>query len=92
MAFEYSGWLEVPRGESFGGGTVRVPFVFQSDNILESTEREDYLSGLYETWRGMLVDYDESRKGNYGDMINHRFTSIIDLGFGPAEGEPHFGR
>lgn len=92
MAFQYGGWIEVPKSDKHGGGTVRIPFAFETDNILGSDERKDYLEGLYNIWKGMLSDYDESRTGQYGDIIQSRFTSLIDTGFDPATNEPHFGK
>ena len=92
MAIEYSGWVEVPKGESFGGGIVRIPFTFEADQILEYQERIDRLQELFNQWRSILMDYDASREGQYGEPTSHRFTSVVDLGIGPATREPHFGK
>lgn len=92
MAIEYSGWIDVPRSESNGGGTVRIPFTFQSDNILTSNEQLPFLEGIFNEWQSLIErDYDRKAFG-YGSILNYRFTSVVDLGFGPSEGQPHFGK
>lgn len=92
MAIQYSGWMEVPRSESKGGGTVRIPFTFQSDNILLSHEQLAYLTQLFNEWQSLIEREYDRKAFDYGNPIKFRFTSIEDLGFGPAEGTPHFGR
>lgn len=93
MAIEYSGWIEVPHGEDGSGGTSRIPFVFQSDRILESRERNEELLRLYNEWTSVIIDSDPTRQAYFGQPIRHRFTSVIDTGYqNLPQGEPHFGR
>lgn len=91
MAIEYSGYVEVPRSDSHGGGTVQIPFNFQSDRILTFAERREHVNGIYQQFRSMLTDYDESRAGQYGEIQRYAFTSVVDIGFQRWE-DPHAGQ
>lgn len=92
MAIEYSGWIEVPRGEAFGGGTVRIPFVFGNEDILTFQERIDRLHQLYNEWRNMLTQDYNKPEGRYGEPIRHKFTSVTDTGWSTPPTGPHFGK
>lgn len=95
----YSGWVEAPKGEAFGGGTVRIPFTFNSGQILSDAERRAEAIRIYTQFTKMITDYDDKRQGQYGDPGRVRFTSVEDVPHpsdDPYSGipvpEPHIGR
>lgn len=92
MAIEYAGWIEVPRGKGNIGEIVRIPFTFQTVDILTHQERIDYMKELYKMWLSLIIESDPNRQGAYGDIQKHKFTSVLDLGFGTDLANPHFGR
>lgn len=90
MAIEYSGYIEVNRGESHGGGTIRIPFNFQDSNILTADERRQRAEEIYQNFRSLITDYDDSRQGQYGGVVRIRFQSVTDIGFQSWE-DPYVG-
>lgn len=90
MAIEYSGYVTVPRDDAHGGGTVQIPFNFQSSGILTADERQERAREIYENFRSLITDYDDNRQGQYGDIMQVRFTSVVDIGFQRWE-DPYAG-
>lgn len=85
----YSGRVTVPKGEQWGGGTVDIPFVFNSGGILTAAEREAMARQVINQFVRMLTDYDASRQGQYGEPTRVRFTSVEDTPH-PSD-DPHSG-